>query len=171
VTLNLLKRLRNAPRTAATRLVIGIIGAVLVAGVGLLQFYRQKGAVPSVALKQPAPAPAPVVAALPPEEPRAPVVYQSKGRRDPFRQVQPPPAPKEPDVNLKVTGIAWGARAYYAVVEPQPPDGKGYIIRENDIVDSVRVLKITRDSVIFEAKTVSADGKPFTRHVRKTLGP
>ena len=124
------------------------------------------------------PAPAPVralsqpvarAASSLPEATQAPVVYQSKGRRDPFRQPRVETAQQEPGVNLKLTGIVWGPRYHYALVEsPSEPD-KGYVIRENSVVNSAKVLKITRDKVIFEVKTRSAQGKPLTRAVEIRL--
>jgi hypothetical protein len=80
-------------------------------------------------------------------------------------------AQKEPTVNLKLTGIVWAPRSYYALVESESPPGIGYVIRENDVVDSARVLKITKDNVIFEVKTKSAQGKPIVRYVQKQIQP
>jgi hypothetical protein len=56
------------------------------------------------------------------------------------------------------------------LVESESPTGTGFVIRENDVVDSVRVLKITKDSVIFEVATTSRDGKQLTRRVQKHIG-
>jgi hypothetical protein len=74
------------------------------------------------------------------------------------------------DVHLKVTGIVRGPRSYYALVESESPTGAGFVIRENDVVESARVLKITKDSVIFEITTTSRDGKQLTRRVHKQIG-
>lgn len=125
----------------------------------------------------PPPAPPPVRTSSPPtaaalsspEEARAPVVYQSRGRRDPFTQPQARAAQEEPMAHLKVTGIVWGPRSYYALVESDSPPGMGYIIRENDVVNSARVLKITKENVIFEVRVKSADGKSLTRYVQKRI--
>lgn len=119
--------------------------------------------------RTPSPQTAPI-ASSPSEGMHAPPVYQSGGRRDPFRQPRVEAAYKEP-MNLKLTGIVWGPRSYYALVESELPPGMGYIIRENDIVDSARVLKITKDTVIFEVKTKSAEGKPLIRYVQKHIRP
>lgn len=119
--------------------------------------------------RTPSPQMAPI-ASSPSEVTQAPPVYQSGGRRDPFRQPRVEAAYKEP-MNLKLTGIVWGPRSYYALVESETPPGMGYIIRENDIVDSARVLKITKDTVIFEVKTKSAEGKPLIRYVQKHIRP
>ena len=53
--------------------------------------------------------------------------------------------PKE----LKLTGIIWGGRGFYALVEA--PNGAGYVVRVNDVVgENARVAKITSDVVTFE---------------------
>ena len=109
------------------------------------------------------------VASSPPEDTQVQAVYQSRGRRDPFVQPLLESAQKEPLVNLKLTGIVWGARAHYALVESGSISGMGYVIRENDVVDSAKVLRITKDTVIFEVKFKSAGGKPLTRYVQKQI--
>lgn len=147
------------------------LGAVLVVAIAIVAAYRRAAFSPVSNPEHRPAAPAVVVPALPPEEPRARIVYQSKGHRDPFREPRAASARQEPGVGLKVTGIVWGQRSYYAVVESESSPDKGYVIRENDIVDSARVLKISRDGVIFEFRTTSADGKPLTRYVRKAVGP
>jgi len=165
--------LKRALKVAALRIVLRVIGLVLALGAALFSIYKRGGIVPQVStpVGPPPVAPAVVIATLPPEEQRTPVEYQSRARRDPFRQSSQEPWLKEPEVNLKVTGIVRGPRFYYAFIESALPDGKGYVIRENDVVDSARVLKITKQDVIFEVKTKSAEGKPLTRYVRKAIGP
>ncbi|MBI3989123.1 MAG: pilus assembly protein PilP, partial [candidate division NC10 bacterium] len=93
--------------------------------------------------------------------PQAPVYsYESKGRRDPF---QPPPelSPKRPSkgnglkalevTDLKLAGIVWEKTDYYALVEA--PNGVGYVIRRGAIIgDDAKVVKITKDSVVFEVR-------------------
>jgi len=133
-----------------------------------------RGSPPPVSSPAPAaPQPAAPVASLslPPEETKSPIVYQSRGRRDPFREPGVATAQHDPVVNLKLTGVVWGPRVYYALVESESPPGVGYIIRENDVVGSARVLKITRENVIFEVRTMSATGKPVTRYVAKHIRP
>lgn len=105
------------------------------------------------------------------EATQAPPVYQSGGRRDPFRQPRVKAAQEDPMAHLKVTGIVWGPRAIYALVESESPPGMGYVIRENDIVNSARVLKITKENVIFEVRVKSADGKSVIRYVQKPIRP
>ena len=164
--------LKRVLKVAAIRMLFGVIGVVLAVAAAVFSVLWRRAAPPaSSPLERARSAPAVALATLPPEEARPPVVYASRGRRDPFLQSRLQSSQKEPEVNLKVTGIIWGPRAYYALVEPEPSDGKGYIIRENDVVDSARVLKITKQAVIFEVKATSAEGRPFTRHVRKSIGP
>ena len=102
------------------------------------------------------PATAVVVAAPAPAAP--PFVYEAKGRRDPFRPLIAPRVARVRaktglgalEVNeLKLAGIVWEQRGYFALVEA--PDGAGYVLRLNDIVgDGARVTKITPQAVIFE---------------------
>lgn len=91
--------------------------------------------------------------------------YDPQGRRDPFQPLitPKPPAsaktakakPKGPggvEVDeLKLSGIIWGEQGYYALVEA--PNGLGYIIKTGDTFgDGVRVVRITKESVLFEVK-------------------
>jgi len=112
----------------------------------------------------PAPAPAPTAASY---------VYEAKGRRDPFRPLITPKVatvrsrPKTGlgalEVNeLKLAGIVWGQRGYFALVEA--PNGAGYVLRPNDTVgEDARVAKITVDGVTFE---VAGDGSAPQSRVR-----
>lgn len=109
--------------------------------------------------KTAAPAPAPVKAA-------AVFVYETKNRRDPFRPLIVPRVettargkcqPGQPGLGcldvkeLKLAGIVWGQRGYYALVEA--PNGAGYVLRVNDTVgEGARVTKIASDIVAFEVK-------------------
>lgn len=130
---------------------------------------------------QPAPSPAPSRAegpakSVPPPAPptalvsqaakEGPAVYQSRGRRDPFR---PPQAQASLMAHLKLTGIMRGAHAYYALMESELAADMGQIIHENDVIDSARVVKITKDSVILEVQTKNAEGKLLTRTVQKNI--
>jgi Tfp pilus assembly protein PilP len=55
---------------------------------------------------------------------------------------------------LKLAGIVWGQRGYYALVEA--PNGAGYVVRVDDTVGvDARVTKITSDAVTFEMKNGS----------------
>jgi len=108
--------------------------------------------------------PPPPPTSSPPQEikPEAPVYrYEPKGRRDPF---QPPPelSPKRPSkgkaglaglevTDLKLAGIVWEPTDAYALVEA--PNGLGYILRKGAIIgEDTRVVKVTKDSVVFEVK-------------------
>lgn len=78
-------------------------------------------------------------------------------------------AQKPPTVHLTLTGIVREARSFYALVESDVPPGMGYVIRENDVVDSAKVVKITKDSVMFEVQIKSPEGTLLTRYVEKHL--
>lgn len=80
-------------------------------------------------------------------------------------------AEKRLTVPLTVTGIIREAQSFYALVESDVSPGMGYVIRENDVVDSAKVVKITRDSVVFEVRARGPEGKLLTRHVEKHLPP
>jgi Tfp pilus assembly protein PilP len=99
-------------------------------------------------------------------------VYEVKGRRDPFHPLIAPrvasPAKKaRPKTGLaslevhelKLAGIVWEPRGFYALVEA--PNGAGYVLRVNDAIgDDARVSKITSEGVTVEVK---ADGPPVPR--------
>jgi len=120
---------------------------------------------------QSAPQPARPAASGSQQEGRSPAAYQSKGRRDPFRPSRTAIAEQSPTVYLTVTGIIREAHSFYALVESDASPGMGYIIRENDVVDSSKVAKITKNSVVFEVHTKGPDGKLLTRYVEKHLPP
>ena len=92
-----------------------------------------------------------------------PYAYEAKGRRDPFRplirprvetaRARPKTGLAALDVKeLKLAGIIWGGRGYFALVEA--PNGAGYVVRMNDIIgEDARVAKITSDAVMFEVQT------------------
>ncbi|HWQ69646.1 MAG TPA: hypothetical protein VN494_06800 [Patescibacteria group bacterium] len=111
------------------------------------------------------------VASAPQDEKRSPAIYQSRGRRDPFRPSRMMMAEKPPTVHLTLTGIVREAHSFYALVESDLPPGVGYVIRENDVIDSAKVVKITKDGVVFEVQTKSPEGKLLTRYVEKHLPP
>lgn len=80
-------------------------------------------------------------------------------------------AENPPTVHLTVTGIIRQAQVFYALVESDGSPGMGYIIRENDVVDSAKVVKITKESVVFEVQTKGPEGKLLTRYIEKHLPP
>ncbi len=98
-------------------------------------------------------------------------MYQSRGRRDPFRLPRVMTAEKPPTVHLKLTGIIREVHSYYALVESESSPGMGYVIRENDMVGSAKVVKITNDSVVFEVQTKNSEGKLLTRYAEKHMLP
>lgn len=124
----------------------------------------------AAAAKPAAPASAPM-----PEAP--PYVYETKGRRDPFR---PLIAPKTAEVRvrsrprtglaalevseLKLAGIVWEQRGFFALVEA--PTGAGYVLRVNDTVgEDARVSKITPQAVTFEVKVGATATQPGATRV------
>lgn len=53
---------------------------------------------------------------------------------------------------MKLTGIVWDQRGYYALVEA--PNGLGYVIRPNDVIgDEARVTRITPQGLVVEMET------------------
>jgi Tfp pilus assembly protein PilP len=120
------------------------------------------GGQPAKAPGQPAKAPA-AKAAQPEKASAVAFVYETKGRRDPFRPLIMPkvekPKTSKPKTGLaalgvnelKLSGIVWHPRGYYALVEA--PNGAGYVLRVNDTIgEDTRVTKITSEGVTFEVK-------------------
>jgi Tfp pilus assembly protein PilP len=117
----------------------------------------------AAAAKPAAPAPAPKPAA-------PPYVYETKGRRDPFRPLIAPrvaevkPRPKTGlaalEVSeLKLSGIIWEQRGFFALVEA--PNGAGYVLRVSDPVgENARVTNITPQGVTFEVKAGGTPSQP-----------
>ncbi len=126
---------------------------------------------PTPSPAQSLPPPAPPIASLHQEEKDDPAAYQSRGRRDPFQPPRVKTAEKPPTVHLNLTGIIREVHSYYALVESESSPGMGYVIRENDLVDSAKVVKITKDSVMFEVQTKNSEGKLLTRYVEKHMLP
>lgn len=133
--------------------------------------------------KAPAPAKGPAAKAPPPPQP-APVafVYETKGRRDPFRPLIMPKVVVEKSktakpktglaalgVNeLKVSGIVWDRRGHFAMVEA--PNGAGYVLRVNDTIgEDTRVIKITPEAVTFEVKMETPLPQARSRQVELRL--
>ena len=124
---------------------------------------------PTPSPAQSLPPPAPPIASLHQEEKDDPVAYQSRGRRDPFRPPRVKTAENPPTVHLKLTGIIREVHSYYALVESESSPGVGYVIREHDMVDSAKVVKITKDGVMFEVQMKNSEGKLLTRYVEKHM--
>jgi Tfp pilus assembly protein PilP len=162
-----------------------LLGAIALAALVGLSGCSDGG--PPSAPQAPRPAQAPVAKpaapAAVPEQAKAVYVYETKGRRDPFRplimpRVEAPRAkcqPGQPGLGcidakeLKLAGVVWGQRGYYALVEA--PNGAGYIVRVNDVVGvDARVAKITSEAVTFEVKGGSlpqAQARAFELRLRK----
>jgi len=106
------------------------------------------------------PVPAATTTTLAPKPAVPPYVYEAKGRRDPFRPLIAPRVAERKgppktglaalEVNeLKLSGIVWEQRGYFALVEA--PNGAGYVLRVNDTVgEGARVTRITPQAVTFE---------------------
>lgn len=148
------------PRSRQTSL--GALALVALVGVsGCSDSGTTSGPLP--VRRAPSPVAAPATPVSPPAQATPPYVYETKGRRDPFRplirprvetvRARPKTGLAALDVKeLKLAGIIWGGRGYYALVEA--PNGAGYVVRINDIVgEDARVAKITSDGVTFEVRT------------------
>jgi Tfp pilus assembly protein PilP len=56
--------------------------------------------------------------------------------------------------DLKLTGVVWDQKGYYALVEA--PNGLGYVIRTNDVIgDEARVTRITPEGMVLEMEARS----------------
>ncbi len=121
---------------------------------------------PSAPVSQAAVAkPAAPAAPAAPAVPARPYVYEARDRRDPFRpliasrvvetRTQPKTGLAALEVNeLKLAGIVWEQRGFFALVEA--PNGAGYVLRVNDRVgEGARVTKITPEGVTFEMKATT----------------
>jgi len=148
-------------KTAGCAMIISIMAAAWACG--------RDATMPPLSAVQRHPEDAPPVTSSDKEENRSPVTYQSRGRRDPFRPSRAVIAETPPTVDLALTGIVQGPHSLYAVVESEIPPRMGYIIRENDVVESAKVVKITKDRVVFEVRTKNSEGKLIARYVEKQL--
>jgi hypothetical protein len=127
---------------------------------------------PAAAAKPGAPGAAPAPAATAEGPPYA---YEAKGRRDPFRPLIAPrtvEAKQRPKTGLaalevtelKLAGIVWDRRGFFALVEA--PNGAGYVLRVNDMVGGeARVTRITPEAVTFEVKAATVREPGATRLV------
>jgi Tfp pilus assembly protein PilP len=150
-------RPRSRPTGLGTLAVVALVGMSGCSDSGTPSAPTPPRPAQSAAAK-PAPPPAP-----PPAPAVAPYAYAAKGRRDPFQPLIKPrveTAKARPKTGLaaldvkelKLAGIIWGGRGYFALVEA--PNGAGYVVRLNDTVgDDARVAKITAEAVMFEVRT------------------
>lgn len=139
-------------------LAMGLIG--LLGGCG-----ESPPATPPPPVQPPAPRAAAPATPKEPEVKPPPVVYEAKGRRDPFR---PPPArvaAKEgfTVASVKLVGILQGREGPMALVED--PAGLGYILKPGDPIADGRVVEIGVDSVTFSV--TKTPGQPPTQMVLK----
>lgn len=140
-------------------MILGLVG--FVAGCG-------ESAPPPPPLAPP-PAPRAAAPAPPAKEPEVkpppPIPYETKGRRDPFRQ---PTTGIEAKgglalASVKLVGVVQGREGPMALVEA--PDGLGYVLRPGDLIGDGRVEEIGLDSVKFSM--TARPGQPATRTVLK----
>ena len=110
-------------------------------------------------------APAPATPQEPEVKTPPPIVYEAKGRRDPFR----PPSKRAADkegltvASVKLVGILSGREGLMALVED--PAGLGYILRPGDPIADGRVVEIGVDRVTFSV--TKGPGQPPIRTVLK----
>lgn len=123
-----------------------------------------------------APPPRPAAAPPPPAAPAKPATaveprftYQTEGRRDPFRNILDSRVVEEGAEgidfsSLKVAGIIWQRRSYFALVETA--DGLGHILRVNDPLGKTgRVRQITPEGVVIEVRAKDFSGRLQTRMI------
>ena len=128
----------------------------------------------------PAPPPRQAVAPPPAAAPAKPATaveprftYQVEGRRDPFRNILDARLVEEGAEgidfsSLKVAGIIWQRRSYFALVETA--DGLGHILRVNDPLGRTgRVRQITPEGVVIEVRAKDFSGRLQTRTVTLEL--
>jgi Tfp pilus assembly protein PilP len=66
---------------------------------------------------------------------------------------------------LKLTGVVWDPKGYYALVEA--PNGLGYVVRTNDVLgDDARVTRITPEGMVLEMPEQSDIPRPGGGHRR-----
>lgn len=124
----------------------------------------------------PAPPARPAAAPPPPAAPAKPATaveprftYQVEGRRDPFRNILDARLMEEGAEgidfsSLKVAGIIWQRRSYFALVETA--DGLGHILRVNDPLGKTgRVRQITPEGVVIEVRAKDFSGQLQTRMI------
>lgn len=141
---------------------------------------RPKSAPEVRSAQRPAAPGAPSLKAQPSKEatPEAPAyAYDPKGRRDPFKSLvvakEPTPRAKSGlrtlEVSeLKLAGIVWENKGYYALVES--PEGLGYVVRTGDIIgEDARVTRITPTSVFIQFKSKSTLPGPGLREIELKL--
>lgn len=128
--------------------------------------------VPAAAPAAPQAPAGPGAAAVRPLDPGAgpalpPLVYNAKGRRDPFLPVSLAAEAKGLNVTAaKLVGIVQGRQGTLALVEG--PDGVGYILKNGDALGNGRVTGITGTTVTFLVAAQPGQG-PLTVTLRLVL--
>lgn len=157
-----------------------LLALILVSGMVLGACAKETPAPPQVQRPSPRPAAATptVKESLEKTTSEAPVyAYKPKGRRDPFIPlvVAQEPSPKAKtglkslDVDrLKLAGIVWENKGYYALVES--PEGLGYVVRSGDTIgEDAKVTRITSNSVFIKFKTKSTLPQPGLQEIELKL--
>ena len=111
----------------------------------------QKSAAPTVMPRTPEPGP-----------PLPPLVYEARGRRDPFAPVQVVTEKTGLEVGtVKLVGIISGSKP---LALAETPDGLGYILKQGDVLGNGRVTEVTAHSVTF-----AISGRAAQRETSLTL--
>jgi len=111
----------------------------------------QKSAAPTVMPRTPEPGP-----------PLPPLVYEARGRRDPFAPVQVVKEKTGLEVGtVKLVGIISGSKP---LALAETPDGLGYILKQGDVLGNGRVTEVTANSVTF-----AISGRAAQRETSLTL--
>ncbi len=111
----------------------------------------QKSAAPTVMPRTPEPGP-----------PLPPLVYEARGRRDPFAPVQVVTEKTGLEVGtVKLVGIISGSKP---LALAETPDGLGYILKQGDVLGNGRVTEVTANSVTF-----AISGRAAQRETSLTL--
>ena len=161
-----------SPRRIATRATVGAFA--LAAWLGGCTGAESpavppKPPTPTAAPASPPPPSATTVRPLDPGAGRAlpPLVYDAKGRRDPFTPVSLSGEGKGINIAAaKLVGILRGPTGGLALVEG--PDGVGYILRNGDGLGNGRVTSITSSTVTFAVGAQPGQG-PSTVTLRLVM--
>lgn len=157
-----------------TKRVLGLV--VLVLGGGLLALAAAQSAASSPQDKSKPPLTA--VAAPVPESPSKPPLYDSAGRRDPFKDLLGGTESRErasaegPELSiseLRLIGIAKARGQIYALIVG--PQGFPYKVKEGDKFADGYVVKITLDTVTFRQTMDRGLRLPNPRDVVKEINP
>ena len=113
--------------------------------------YTHDGGTVSLIFRTPEPGP-----------PLPPLVYEARGRRDPFAPVQVVTEKTGLEVGtVKLVGIISGSKP---LALAETPDGLGYILKQGDVLGNGRVTEVTANSVTF-----AISGRAAQRETSLTL--